>query len=204
MVLPLSGTITIDDILVELGKSPGTQASLNDSDFRALAGIPSGAITLTDFYGKSSGSTLVLPDLDLGHYGWDSQYDPPPDFRFHQNGSFEFVKALGGMPVGVPDSPVPWLSSPIELGTPIYMRLRADKNLNWSKVRYKTSTGSAIDIFIPRDVWTEIPFYPYTSDYIQVYASGYPVDYDGLYQDLDISLDGGTTFSTIHYRNWYE
>lgn len=54
MTLPLSGAISIGDINVELGYARSTQSSLGSSAFRALAGIPSGAISLSNFYGKSA------------------------------------------------------------------------------------------------------------------------------------------------------
>jgi hypothetical protein len=53
MTLPSSGPISMYDINVELGR-PGTQnLSLNDTQARQLAGVPSGTISLSDFYGKS-------------------------------------------------------------------------------------------------------------------------------------------------------
>jgi len=53
MTLPASGRISLTDIRTELGKVAGTSISLNDADVRALAGKTSGAISLSDFYGKS-------------------------------------------------------------------------------------------------------------------------------------------------------
>lgn len=53
MTLPSSGLISTNDINVELGRAANTAMSLNDADVRALAGVPSGAIGLSDFYGKS-------------------------------------------------------------------------------------------------------------------------------------------------------
>ncbi|AGN30308.1 FG-GAP repeat protein [Vibrio phage nt-1] len=55
MALQTSGPISILDIMTELGISGTT--SLNDADLRALAGIASGTISLSDFYGKSSIAT---------------------------------------------------------------------------------------------------------------------------------------------------
>lgn len=54
MTLPASGAISFNDINVELGVAGTTQASLGQASFRALAGVASGAISMSDFYGKSS------------------------------------------------------------------------------------------------------------------------------------------------------
>ncbi len=53
MALPSSGTITLAQVNVELQKSSTAQISLNDADVRALAGVPSGAISMSNLYGKS-------------------------------------------------------------------------------------------------------------------------------------------------------
>lgn len=52
MTLPASGLITMNQINIELAR-PATQAiNLNDPACRALAGVPSGIIRLSDFYSK--------------------------------------------------------------------------------------------------------------------------------------------------------
>jgi len=53
MTLP-TGTISMSQVNVELGLSPTALISLNDSAVRALAGVPSGAISMSDLWGKSS------------------------------------------------------------------------------------------------------------------------------------------------------
>ena len=53
MTLPSSGSITMAMIATELGISP-TGLSLNDSRVRTLAGVPSGAISMANLYGKSN------------------------------------------------------------------------------------------------------------------------------------------------------
>ena len=60
--LGLDGTCTHgssnrNQIGSEVGDSPGTRTSLNDSNLRSLAGKPSGTISFHDFYGKSSRAT---------------------------------------------------------------------------------------------------------------------------------------------------
>lgn len=54
MTLPLSGTISMSEIDVELSY-PATQIlSLGQTDARQLADVPAGVISLSDFYGKSN------------------------------------------------------------------------------------------------------------------------------------------------------
>lgn len=58
MTLQTSGIISINDIATELGVSV-TGLSLNDSRCRNLAGIASGGISLSSFYGKSNLAGLL-------------------------------------------------------------------------------------------------------------------------------------------------
>ena len=58
MTLQSSGAISINNINVELGLSGTATGSLNDAAFRTLAGVPSGAISMSNFYGKSNRKTL--------------------------------------------------------------------------------------------------------------------------------------------------
>lgn len=53
MTLP-TGTITMNDVNLELGKASGALISLNDADVRALAEKPSGTISMDDLRGKSA------------------------------------------------------------------------------------------------------------------------------------------------------
>lgn len=59
--ISLAGATTGESIAVELGLSASGNISLNQADVRALAGVPSGAITMpTNFYGKSAGSGYTV------------------------------------------------------------------------------------------------------------------------------------------------
>ena len=52
--ISIGGSTTGRSINLELGKAAGATSSLNDTDLRSLAGISTGAISLSNFYGKSS------------------------------------------------------------------------------------------------------------------------------------------------------
>lgn len=54
MTLPASGPISFNNINVELGVSGTTQASLGQTSYRNLAGVASGQISMSNFYGKSN------------------------------------------------------------------------------------------------------------------------------------------------------
>lgn len=54
MTLPASGPISFNAINVELGVAGTTTASLGQTSYRTLAGVPSGAISMSNFYGKSN------------------------------------------------------------------------------------------------------------------------------------------------------
>lgn len=54
MTLPSSGVISMNDVNVELDRSGTTTISLNDTNVRALAGVASGQISMSNLYGKSN------------------------------------------------------------------------------------------------------------------------------------------------------
>lgn len=54
MTLPVSGAISFNNINVELGVAGTTQASLGQASYRSLAGVASGAISMSNFYGKAN------------------------------------------------------------------------------------------------------------------------------------------------------
>jgi len=60
MTLPSSGWIQVSDINVELGRAWNAPFDINEAAVRALAGKPSGAISFSDFFGKSAGITINL------------------------------------------------------------------------------------------------------------------------------------------------
>jgi len=61
MPLQTSGAISLNDIHVEAGGTTGTQASINDTDIRALIGKASGAtMSFSEWYGASSTQTITV------------------------------------------------------------------------------------------------------------------------------------------------
>jgi len=60
MPLPSSGPISFNAINVELAVSGTTQASLGQTSYRTLAGVPSGAISMSNFYGKANQFSLTI------------------------------------------------------------------------------------------------------------------------------------------------
>ena len=76
MALPTTGTITLAQVNAELGNSSTAAISLNDAAVRALAGVASGAISMSDFYGKSaiaivnSDYVVSVEQLGLASEAW--------------------------------------------------------------------------------------------------------------------------------------
>ena len=58
MTLPASGAISFNAINVELGVAGTTTANINQASYRTLAGVASGTISLSSFYGKSNRAAI--------------------------------------------------------------------------------------------------------------------------------------------------
>jgi len=64
MTLPASGQISLNQVNVELSRSGTTTISLGEAAVRALAGVPSGAISMSNLWGKSA-VTIFLSNLNI-------------------------------------------------------------------------------------------------------------------------------------------
>jgi hypothetical protein len=58
MTTPASGQISISNISTELGRASTATTSMGETAARNLAGVASGQISMSNFYGKSSGFTF--------------------------------------------------------------------------------------------------------------------------------------------------
>lgn len=92
MALPTSGKISLAEVADALGR-PGTAISLNDPDVRALAGKPTGPISLADLLGAEvapAGATLVAGASDAS---------PPHDVGFEQGDGVGSLTAIDGISI---------------------------------------------------------------------------------------------------------
>jgi len=64
MTLPASGAITLSQVAVELGRASTASTSLGESATRNLAGVASGAISMSNLYGKSSYTPMTVNSTD--------------------------------------------------------------------------------------------------------------------------------------------
>ena len=74
MALPASGTISLSQVNVELALASTTAISMNQATVRTLFGVPSGAISMSNGYGKSSVPVFTTPALMNGSTGEARMY----------------------------------------------------------------------------------------------------------------------------------
>jgi hypothetical protein len=87
-----SGQISLDDVNIELDLSPGTQINMNAANVRALAEVPSGAISMANLQGKSNAQFIVATGGSIATSG---------DYKIHTfNSSGTFTVTSAGNPAG--------------------------------------------------------------------------------------------------------
>jgi hypothetical protein len=89
MALPSSGTISISQISTELGRSSSATTSLGETASRNLAGVSSGAISMSNFYGKSA-VTISLYSLNNSYESNFTSYPNTAMLQFASNGQWFF------------------------------------------------------------------------------------------------------------------
>lgn len=116
MVLP-SGTITMDQVNVELGIASGTNISLNQANVRALAGVPSGTIAMSNLQGKSASLVLtnISPALPGGQTSWNLGSSGDLTIFEYSTRSFQ-VQSPGSARVTLYGGGGGWCNIPINLG----------------------------------------------------------------------------------------
>jgi hypothetical protein len=68
MTLPTSGAISLSQVNTELGLAANTAINLNQANVRALAGVASGAISMSNLYGKSTLTLIATFSVSLVRY----------------------------------------------------------------------------------------------------------------------------------------
>ena len=66
MTLPV-GTISMSQVNTELGIPSTTTISLNQANVRALAGVPSGTISMSNLQGKSNSLIVDYSEIGRAH-----------------------------------------------------------------------------------------------------------------------------------------
>ena len=69
--ISLAGTTAGQSVQLELGGNGSTMISLNDANVRSLAGVASGAISLSNLYGKSNAAAISLSNYTVYSFGTD-------------------------------------------------------------------------------------------------------------------------------------
>lgn len=87
MTLPATGPISVNMVGTELGYTPTNPLDFNNSTVRALAGRPSGSISLADLRGKSSyvPMTMIFGSTENGNSDplyWYSPANPASSYTY--------------------------------------------------------------------------------------------------------------------------
>ena len=72
-IISIGGTTANRSINLEISRSATASSSLGETDLRTLAGVSSGAISMSDFYGASSGWVITEGSASTS-YGYTASY----------------------------------------------------------------------------------------------------------------------------------
>lgn len=102
-VISIGGTTATRSINLELSRSATATSSLGEADLRTLAGVSSGAISMSNFYGKSAGFTFTA-GLSMFFQSWSTPYGGGSTYtssvygydKASQDGYFQDFFQVGG------------------------------------------------------------------------------------------------------------
>lgn len=93
--MSIGGSTATRSINLELGRSATATSSMGESTLRTLAGVPSGAISMSNFYGKSF-SLVALPGNPYSLYGVATQPNTASaTLRFRGTGTVARIVTVG-------------------------------------------------------------------------------------------------------------
>ena len=98
--MSIGGSTATRSINLELNRVAGATSSLGETALRTLAGVASGAISISNFYGKSN-FTVAYDSLYIGNsYVFDDLYEAgnyaSVALRWNTNGTMDFFNADSG------------------------------------------------------------------------------------------------------------
>lgn len=107
-VLSIGGTTVGESINLELGKAQNATSGLGDTDLRNLAGVPTGAIKMDDFYGASAGPTAFSSSSTSYSTGSGACKNGIINTTYYHNGTgalpavndFVYTNAAGTVTIG--------------------------------------------------------------------------------------------------------
>jgi len=96
--ISLGGAVTGQSINLELGNAATAVASIDSTPFRTLAGVPSGAISIFNFYGKSNAKYFLAYTNGISAEVSGALTDSSGNYIafFESSGAYTFTIAAGG------------------------------------------------------------------------------------------------------------
>ena len=91
--LSIGGSTTGQSINLELGRSATASSNLNETDLRNLAGISSGAISISSFYGKTNATITLNSSYTVSDYDVLAAYAA---IKFKTDGNIDEQTGGGG------------------------------------------------------------------------------------------------------------